>query len=58
MPGVMLYLTFWFPINVRAKVAGFSGLGHHWHLFWAGHCREDCYQCTVRLACTVGKLCS
>lgn len=27
MPGVMLYLTFWFPINVRAKVAGFFWFG-------------------------------
>ncbi|WP_168197612.1 MFS transporter [Brenneria corticis] len=27
MPGVMLYLTFWFPITVRAKVAGFFWFG-------------------------------
>ncbi|CAH2601239.1 Inner membrane transport protein RhmT [Rhodovastum atsumiense] len=27
MPGVMLYLTFWFPIEVRAKVAGFFWFG-------------------------------
>ncbi|MGF7483580.1 MFS transporter [Providencia sp. SP181] len=27
MPGVMLYLTYWFPLNVRAKVAGFFWFG-------------------------------
>jgi len=27
MPGVMLYLTFWFPINIRAKVAGYFWFG-------------------------------
>jgi len=27
MPGVMLYLTFWFPLNVRAKVAGYFWFG-------------------------------
>ncbi|TBW40738.1 MFS transporter [Siculibacillus lacustris] len=27
MPGVMLYLTFWFPIDVRAKVAGYFWFG-------------------------------
>lgn len=27
MPGVMLYLTFWFPLNIRAKVAGYFWFG-------------------------------
>lgn len=27
MPGVMLYLTYWFPIEVRAKVAGYFWFG-------------------------------
>ncbi|MDJ1654888.1 MFS transporter [Raoultella sp. Ech2A] len=27
MPGVMLYLTFWFPLDIRAKVAGYFWFG-------------------------------
>ncbi len=27
LPGVMLYLTYWFPLNIRAKVAGYFWFG-------------------------------
>jgi len=59
VPGVVLYLTFWFPSDRRARmVAVFMGR-FRWQASWARRCRAfSCRRCTKRMACAAGSGCS
>ncbi|KAI1691494.1 inner membrane transport protein RhmT [Ditylenchus destructor] len=58
LPGVILYLTYWFPAAHRAQAMGFFTSARRWPSSSAARCRACCWSWTAWAAGTAGSGCS